>query len=344
MIEVKHLVKRYGSHAAVNDLTFTVESGKIVGFLGPNGAGKSTTMNMITGYTAPTEGTILVNGVDVQDDPEKAKENIGYLPEIPPLYPDLRVREYLQFVAELKRLSREERSRQVHYIMGKTGTLDVSERLIRNLSKGYKQRVGLAAAMVGNPDILILDEPTVGLDPKQIIEMRDLIRELSKKHTILLSSHIMQEISAVCDEIIIINEGQMIAEDTPENLVKQMVEKNGIHLVAKGEREEIKNALRTISGIKNVKYDDQNEEGTVGMTLYAMQGSDIREAVFYALAKADLPIYEIHPLAASLEDAFLALTGNGSRQYGGRKARQKKRAEAESGSNDGAEPVQKEEQ
>lgn len=344
MIEVKHLVKRYGSHAAVNDLTFTVESGKIVGFLGPNGAGKSTTMNMITGYTAPTEGTILVNGVDVQDDPEKAKENIGYLPEIPPLYPDLRVREYLQFVAELKRLSREERSRQVHYIMSKTGTLDVSERLIRNLSKGYKQRVGLAAAMVGNPDILILDEPTVGLDPKQIIEMRDLIRELSKKHTILLSSHIMQEISAVCDEIIIINEGQMIAEDTPENLVKQMVEKNGIHLVAKGEREEIKNALRTISGIKNVKYDDQNEDGTVGMTLYAMQGIDIREAVFYALAKADLPIYEIHPLAASLEDAFLALTGNGSRQYGGRKARQKKMIKAESGTDDGAEPAQKEEQ
>lgn len=344
MIEVKHLVKRYGSHAAVNDLTFTVESGKIVGFLGPNGAGKSTTMNMITGYTAPTEGTILVNGVDVQDDPEKAKENIGYLPEIPPLYPDLRVREYLQFVAELKRLSREERSRQVHYIMGKTGTLDVSERLIRNLSKGYKQRVGLAAAMVGNPDILILDEPTVGLDPKQIIEMRDLIRELSKKHTILLSSHIMQEISAVCDEIIIINEGQMIAEDTPENLVKQMVEKNGIHLVAKGEREEIKNALRTVSGIKNVKYDDQNEDGTVGMTLYAMEGNDIREAVFYALAKADLPIYEIHPLAASLEDAFLALTGNGSRQYGGRKARLKKMNQAESESDDGTETPQKEEQ
>lgn len=344
MIEVKHLIKRYGSHAAVNDLTFTVESGKIVGFLGPNGAGKSTTMNMITGYIAPTEGTILVNGVDVQDDPEKAKENIGYLPEIPPLYPDLRVREYLQFVAELKRLSREERFRQVQYIMGKTGTLDVSERLIRNLSKGYKQRVGLAAAMVGNPDILILDEPTVGLDPKQIIEMRDLIRELSKKHTILLSSHIMQEISAVCDEIIIINEGQMIAEDTPENLVKQMVEKNGIHLVAKGEREQIKNALRTLSGIKNVKYDEQNEEGTVGMTLYAMEGNDIREAVFYALAKADLPIYELHPLAASLEDAFLALTGSGSRQYGGRKARQKRKIAAEKASEAKTDLPQKEEE
>lgn len=328
MIEVKHLVKRYGSHAAVNDLSFTVESGKIVGFLGPNGAGKSTTMNMITGYIAPTEGTILVDGVDINDDPEKAKRNIGYLPEIPPLYPDLRVREYLQFVAELKKLSREERTRQVQYIMGKTGTVDVSERLIRNLSKGYKQRVGLAAAMMGNPDILILDEPTVGLDPKQIIEMRDLIRELSQKHTILLSSHIMQEISAVCDEIIIINEGQMIAEDTPENLVKQMVEKNGIHLVVKGERENVKNALRTISGIKNVKYDEQNEEGTIGMTLYAMEGRDIREDVFYTLAKADLPIYEIHPLAASLEDAFLALTGSGSRQYGSKKSRWKKAASA----------------
>lgn len=343
MIEVKHLVKRYGSHAAVNDLTFTVESGKIVGFLGPNGAGKSTTMNMITGYIAPTEGTILVDGVDINDDPEKAKRNIGYLPEIPPLYPDLRVREYLQFVAELKKLSREERARQVHYIMGKTGTLDVSERLIRNLSKGYKQRVGLAAAMMGNPDILILDEPTVGLDPKQIIEMRDLIRELSQKHTILLSSHIMQEISAVCDEIIIINEGQMIAEDTPENLIKQMVEKNGIHLVAKGERENIKNALRTVSGIKNVKYDEQNEEGTIGMTLYAMEGKDIREEIFYALAKADLPIYEIHPLAASLEDAFLALTGNGSRQHGGRKRRQKKAAASGQVAESGTDLAEKEE-
>lgn len=324
MIEVKHLVKKYGNHAAVDDLSFTVESGKIVGFLGPNGAGKSTTMNMITGYIAPTEGTVLVDGVDMNEDPEKAKKNIGYLPEIPPLYPDLRVREYLQFIAELKKVSRGDRAKQVHHIMSKTGILDVSERLIRNLSKGYKQRVGLAAAMMGDPDILILDEPTVGLDPKQIIEMRDLIRELSQKHTILLSSHIMQEISAVCDELIIINEGKMIASDTPENLIKQMVEKNGIHLVAKGARDAIKNALRTVSGIKNVKYDEKNEEDTIGMTLYAMEGKDIREDVFYALVKADCPIYEIHPLAASLEDAFLALTGSGSRQYGGKKNKKKK--------------------
>ena len=222
MIEVKDLVKRYGNHAAVDHLSFTVDTGKVVGFLGPNGAGKSTTMNMITGYIAPTEGTVLIDGIDMSQEPEKAKENIGYLPEIPPLYQDLRVREYLQFVAELKKLPKKERNLAVYNTMKETKTKDVSERLIRHLSKGYKQRVGLAAAMLGSPDILILDEPTVGLDPSQIIEIRELIRELSKSHTILLSSHIMQEISAVCDEIIIINKGKMIACDTPDNLTKAM--------------------------------------------------------------------------------------------------------------------------
>lgn len=328
MIEVKNLVKKYGDHAAVNDLSFTVETGKVIGFLGPNGAGKSTTMNMITGYIAPTSGEVLINGVDMNEEPKKAKKDIGYLPEVPPLYPDLRVREYLTFVAELKGLGRAERATSVHKIMGKTGTLDVSERLVRNLSKGYRQRVGLAAAMMGNPDILILDEPTVGLDPKQIIEMRNLIRELSHHHTILLSSHIMQEITAVCDEIIVINEGQMIAMDTPDNLIKEMVEKNGIHLVAKGSKEQIKGALRTVSGIKDVRYDEKNEAGTLGLTLYMMEGADIREDVFYAMAKADCPIYELHPLAASLEDAFLALTRGGSKQYGGKKP--KKKAEKQS--------------
>ena len=321
MIEVKNLVKKYGDHAAVNDLSFTVETGKVIGFLGPNGAGKSTTMNMITGYIAPTSGEVLINGINMSEEPEKAKKEIGYLPEIPPLYPDLRVREYLTFVAELKKVAKKERDTTVHKIMGRTGTLDVSERLIRNLSKGYKQRVGLAAAMMGNPDILILDEPTVGLDPKQIIEMRDLIRELSHHHTILLSSHIMQEISAVCDEIIIINEGQMIAKDTPENLTREMVEKNGIHLIVKGTKEQARTALRTVPGIKDVRYDEKQEQGTIGMTLYMTAGSDIREDVFYAMAKADLPLLELHPLAASLEDAFLALTKNGSRQYGGKKAK-----------------------
>lgn len=206
--------------------------------------------------------------------------------------------------------------------------MDVSERLIKNLSKGYKQRVGLAAAMLGDPEILILDEPTVGLDPKQIIEMRELIRDLSHHHTILLSSHIMQEISAVCDEIIVINEGHMIAKDTPDNLTREMVEKNGIHLVAKGTKDKIKTALRTVPGIRDVKYDTKNEEGTLGLTLYMTPGAEIREDIFYAMVKADCPIYELHPLAASLEDAFLALTRGGSRQYGGKKTK-KQAAKAE---------------
>ncbi len=326
VIEVKNLVKKYGSHAAVNDLSFTVETGKVVGFLGPNGAGKSTTMNMITGYIAPTEGEVLIDGIDIMDEPEIAKKNIGYLPEIPPLYPDLRVREYLSFVAELKKVSKKERDIEVHKIMSKTKTLDVSERLIKHLSKGYKQRVGLAGAMIGNPDILILDEPTVGLDPSQIIEMRELIRELSKNHTVLLSSHIMQEISAVCDEIIIINEGKMITKDTPENITKKMVDTNGVHIIVKGDKTKLKEALRTVSGIKNVSYDNENdnENETTGLTIYCAEDEDIRVELFYALAKSECPIIEMNKLDTSLEDAFLALTRGGSKQYGGRKLKKLK--------------------
>ena len=326
MIEVKNLVKRYGNHAAVNDLSFTVETGKVVGFLGPNGAGKSTTMNMITGYIAPTEGEVLIDGIDIMDEPELSKKNIGYLPEIPPLYPDLKVREYLSFVAELKKVSKKDRDIEVHKIMSKTKTLDVSERLIKHLSKGYKQRVGLAGAMMGNPDILILDEPTVGLDPSQIIEMRELIRELSKNHTVLLSSHIMQEISAVCDEIIIINEGKMITKDTPENITKKMVDTNGVHVVVKGDKTKLKEALRTISGIKNVSYDNDKdtEEDTTGLTIYCAEDEDIRVDLFYALAKAECPLIEMNKLDTSLEDAFLALTRGGSKQYGGRKLKKLK--------------------
>ena len=337
MIEVKNLVKRYGNHAAVNDLSFTVETGKVVGFLGPNGAGKSTTMNMITGYIAPTEGEVLIDGIDIMDEPELAKKNIGYLPEIPPLYPDLKVREYLSFVAELKKVSKKDRDIEVHKIMSKTKTLDVSERLIKHLSKGYKQRVGLAGAMMGNPDILILDEPTVGLDPSQIIEMRELIRELSKNHTVLLSSHIMQEISAVCDEIIIINEGKMITKDTPENITKKMVDTNGVHVVVKGDKTKLKEALRTISGIKNVSYDNDKdtEEDTTGLTIYCAEDEDIRVDLFYALAKAECPLIEMNKLDTSLEDAFLALTRGGSKQYGGRKLKKLKSEKKDKAETDG---------
>lgn len=326
MIEVTNLVKKYGDHAAVDGLAFTVEKGKIVGFLGPNGAGKSTTMNMITGYIAPTEGSIKVNGMELEDEPEKVKKIIGYLPEIPPLYPDMRVREYLKFSAELKKVASSEREKMIAEIMKLTKITDVSERLIKHLSKGYKQRVGLANALMGYPEILILDEPTVGLDPMQIIEMRELIVDLSKKHTILLSSHIMQEISAVCDEVMIINNGRMIAYDTPANITKKIADNNGLHLIIKGSKEEVKGALRMIPGIKDVKYDERMESGMIGLTLFTLEGRDIREDVFFALCEAKLPLLEMGSNVATLEEAFVALTKGGSKQHGGREDKAAKKA------------------
>ena len=222
MIEVRNLVKKYGSHMAVNHLNFTIEKGKIYGFLGPNGAGKSTTMNMITGYIASTEGEILIDGHNILEEPEEAKKKIGYLPEIPPLYVDMTVSEYLKFVAELKSIPKEKRSGNINEVMSTTKLQSVKDRLIKNLSKGYRQRVGLAQALLGYPEIIILDEPTVGLDPKQIIEIRDLIKSLGNKHTVILSSHILSEVSAVCDHVLIIDKGKLVASDTPENLSKVM--------------------------------------------------------------------------------------------------------------------------
>ena len=222
MIEIEHLVKRYGSHMAVDDLSLLVEPGKIYGFLGPNGAGKSTTMNIITGYLAATAGTVKINGADVALEPEKAKQCVGYLPELPPLYMDMTVKEYLDFAAELKKIEKGKRAKQVAEAMEMTGITDVSGRLIRNLSKGYKQRVGFAQAVLGKPEIIILDEPTVGLDPKQIIEIRDLIKKLGESHTVILSSHILTEISAVCDHVFIISKGKLVASDSTENLLSVM--------------------------------------------------------------------------------------------------------------------------
>lgn len=315
MIEVKNLVKYYGRHRAVDDLSFVVDTGKVVGFLGPNGAGKSTTMNMITGYIAPTSGKVLIDGIDMGQKPEKAKENIGYLPEIPPLYQDLRVREYLMFAAELKKMSRKKRDAVVYDVMKKTGILDVSERLIRHLSKGYRQRMGLAGALVGNPDILILDEPTVGLDPGQIMEMRELIRELSKDHTVLLSSHIMQEISAVCDEIIIISGGRMIAAGAPEELIGQIRRKNGIKCVIKGEREKILPALEALEQVEEIEEaEEPGDEGFLSLILHGSEEKEIKEQVFFAMAEISCPIYEMTTPDASLEEAFLALTEGGSGQ------------------------------
>ena len=257
MIEVKNITKRYGNHVAVDNLSFQVEKGMIYGFLGPNGAGKSTTMNIMTGYIAATDGTVEINGYDILKEPEKAKKCIGYLPELPPVYPDMTVEEYLIFVAEIKQVKKAERRDQIASIMEQTQIAEVKGRLIRNLSKGYKQRVGLAQAIVGYPEVIILDEPTVGLDPKQIIEMRELIKTLSEKHTIILSSHILSEVSAVCDHIMIISKGKLAASDTPEGLMTLLKGGKQLEISVLGEQERFEKILSEIEDIENYKIADR---------------------------------------------------------------------------------------
>jgi ABC-2 type transport system ATP-binding protein len=308
LIEVKNLVKKYGDHLAVDNLSFTVEKGQILGFLGPNGAGKSTTMNMITGYISASDGTVVIDGYDIFDEPEEAKKRIGYLPELPPLYQDMTVKEYLNFVADIKLVKKSEKVKMITKIMDMTKIADVSERLIKQLSKGYKQRVGLAQAIVGFPDVLILDEPTVGLDPMQIIEIRDLIKQLSKDHTIILSSHILSEISAICDRIMIINKGKLIVSDTPDNLSKHIGGSNGLHLSIKGTEEKISKALTTIAEITSTEINPSTEDGVVNVTVYCGEESDIRETVFYTLSDAKCPILDMQSSRMTLEDIFLEVT------------------------------------
>ena len=253
MIEVKDLVKRYSKNTAVDHLNFHVQKGQIYGFLGPNGAGKSTTMNMMTGYLAPTEGQILINGYDVAEEPMEARKCIGYLPEVPPLYPDMTVLEYLRFAAELKQVPKNERSTEIERVMDETRIKDMENRLIRHLSKGYKQRVGLAQALLGDPEVLILDEPMVGLDPKQIIEIRELIRGLGKKHTVILSSHILSEISSICDHVLIISHGKLVASDTPENLGSYMKHTDAMELQVRGSKEACEQAIELLKQVKGLE-------------------------------------------------------------------------------------------
>ena len=254
MIEVKNLVKKYGDHTAVDHLSFHVDKGQIYGFLGPNGAGKSTTMNIMTGYIASTSGEVLIDGHNILEEPEAAKKCIGYLPEQPPLYFDMTVAEYLKFAAELKKVPKNERETQIEQVMELTGITAMANRLIKNLSKGYKQRVGLAQAILGYPEIIILDEPTVGLDPKQIIEIRELIRKLSEEHTIILSSHILSEVSAVCDYIMIINHGKLVASDTTENLMNHSLGSNTLELTVKGEKQDVEKMLRDVEEIQKLEW------------------------------------------------------------------------------------------
>ena len=308
MIEVNNLVKRYGDHTAVDHLSFKIEKGKIYGFLGPNGAGKSTTMNMITGYIASTEGTVTIDGHDILDEPEQAKKCIGYLPEMPPLYFDMTVGEYMNFVADLKKIPKDQKKSMVEEVMEMVKITDMKNRLIKNLSKGYRQRVGFAQAILGYPEVIILDEPTVGLDPKQIIEIRDLIKSLKKKHTVILSSHILSEVSAVCDYVLIISHGKLVASDTPENLGKLAEGSNTLNLLVKGDKDHIRIALGQISDIKDIKIEDAKEEHAWNVMLSTKEDMDIREEVFFKMADAHCPILEMQSKKVSLEEIFLELT------------------------------------
>ena len=313
MIEVRNLVKDYGGHLAVDHLSFTIDDGQIYGFLGPNGAGKSTTMNIMTGYIGATEGDVLINGHNILEDGEKAKKCIGYLPELPPLYVDMTVKEQLLFAAELKKIPKKEREEAVHEVMELARLKEVQGRLIRNLSKGYRQRVGLAQAVLGFPPVIILDEPTVGLDPKQIIEIRDTIRKLGQKHTVILSSHILSEVSAVCDHIMIIDKGRLIASDTPENLELQMAGKAGMALLIRGEKEQILRILEAIPQAADVSLEESGEEGISRISFCISgkedeDGTDIRETIFFAFADQRLPILSMKATKVSLEEVFLELT------------------------------------
>ncbi len=308
MIEVTNLVKKYGPKKAVSDISFTIGDGEIVGFLGPNGAGKSTTMNIITGYLSATEGSVKINGVDILDDPIGAKKKIGYLPEQPPLYLDMTVEEYLDFVYELKKVKMDNRQGHINDVCEQVGLENVYKRIIKNLSKGYKQRVGLAAALIGNPETLILDEPTVGLDPRQIIEIRNVIKSLGKKRTIILSSHILPEVQAVCERVLVISNGAIVADNTPENLSNNLTGAHRLSLRIKGAEKSIESAIKATDNIKKVDCIGERENGIFEFHIEADENTDVRERLFYALAKANLPIMAMGSLDLSLEDIFLKLT------------------------------------
>ena len=311
MIEVRNLTKKYGDHFAVQDISFSLEKGKIYGLLGPNGAGKSTTMNIMTGYIAATSGEVIIEGHDIFKEAEEAKKHIGYLPEIPPLYMDMTVWEYLFTVADLKGVPKSERKSMITDVMEKVMITNMKDRLIKNLSKGYKQRVGIAQTLIGNPDIIILDEPTVGLDPKQIIEVRTLIKQLGENHTVLISSHILSEIGAVCDHVVIINKGHLVVSDSTENLEKLFKGQDILCLSAQGELEKIQNILREFPALSIADMKEAEEAETYRFQLKVQDQADYRKQLFFRFAEAGIPLLEISRAGMSLEDIFLEITEEG---------------------------------
>lgn len=318
MIEISHLYKNYGKRTVLSDISFTVNKGEILGFLGPNGAGKTTTMSIITGYLSYTEGSVKIAGLEVLDNPLEVKKKIGYLPEIPPVYLDMTVLEYLKFVYELKKVTLDFEAHLTD-VMNKVGIFDVRGRLIKHLSKGYRQRVGFASALIGNPEILILDEPTVGLDPKQIIEIRNLIKELGKSKTVIISSHILQEISAICDRVVIINKGKIVAEDSPENLSQLHTTKQQLTVRIAGERQAIKNVLESVQGVRKIKEVGIKENDSYDFIIDVEGGFDVRKPLFNALSSKNMPILMLTSTKMSLEDVFIELTKSAENSKGGKK-------------------------
>lgn len=308
MIQIRGLSKRYGSKYAVQDVTFDINEGEVLGFLGRNGAGKTTTMNIITGYISATEGTVTVDGYDVLKDPKEVKRRIGYLPELPPVYGDMTVNEYLHFACDIKGITRSKQNKHLDEICELMRIDEVRRRLIRNLSKGYKQRVGFAQAMVGNPDVLIFDEPTVGLDPRQIIEIRRLIKELGKTHTVVLSSHILHEVADICERIVIIHKGNIVAQDSLEGLVNSQGGNNQFELRIAGQERIIRRALHDIPGVRSIAQGGSKEEGAFDFVIQADPGSDIRRQVFNSMARIASPILLFKPTEVTLEDVFIKLT------------------------------------
>ena len=311
MIEVKNVTKKYGSFVAVDDISFTINDGEVVGFLGPNGAGKSTTMNMITGYIEQTEGNIIVDGFDTIKKSKKAKKEIGYMPEGVPLYTDLTVKEFVTYMAELRKVERKAKKEKVQKVLKETGLDQMQNKLIKNLSRGQKQRVSLAGTLVADPKILILDEPTVGLDPKQITEIRSLIKNLGKKHTVILSSHILSEVSQICNRVIIINKGKIIAIDTPENLEKKVVRDNIVYVTVEDKENKVENIKEKISGIKEIKLIKENEDKTKQYEITGENDVNLNKAIFGEFAKENITIVEMKKAEATLEDAFMKIIKEG---------------------------------
>ena len=307
MIQIENVTKKYGNFTAVNNISFKIEEGEIVGFLGPNGAGKSTTMNMITGFIEPSSGRILVDGNDISKKPKKAKKQIGYMPEGVPLYNNLTVKEFVTYMAELKGVNSKEVKEKVKTVIEDIGITDVQNKLTRNLSRGYKQRVSMAGALVGNPKVIILDEPTVGLDPKQVTEIRSLIKRLGKDHTVILSSHILSEVSQICDRVIIINKGEIVAIDTPENLERKVKQDNSIYVTVEDLENKMDSVKEKLSNVKEVKLLEKNEDNTKKYKITAEEGIDLRKNIFEVFAKEGITIFEMKKADVTLEDAFMQL-------------------------------------